>query len=49
MALAGPGEVLVSEALCEWLTNAGIALKEHGVHTLKGVPGEWRLYALAAT
>jgi serine/threonine-protein kinase len=45
-ALAGPGEVLVSRALRDFVAGSGWSFEERGVHELKGVPGEWRLYAV---
>ena len=44
--LAGPGEVLVSEAVKLHLVGSGIRVAEHGTHVLKGVPDEWRLFAV---
>jgi pimeloyl-ACP methyl ester carboxylesterase len=46
-ALAGPCEVLVSSTVKDLVAGSGIAFKDRGVHVLKGVPGEWRLYAVA--
>jgi class 3 adenylate cyclase/pimeloyl-ACP methyl ester carboxylesterase len=46
-ALAQPGEVLVSGTVKDLVAGSGIELVDRGVHTLKGVPGEWRLYAVA--
>ncbi|MGH7665566.1 MAG: adenylate/guanylate cyclase domain-containing protein [Gemmatimonadaceae bacterium] len=46
--LAHPGEVLVSEAVKLHLIGSGIATSEHGTEVLKGVPEEWRLYAIDA-
>lgn len=46
MALAGAGEVLVSEVVPAILTGSHIRFAERGQHHLKGVPGTWRLYAL---
>lgn len=45
-ALAGAGQVLVSSTVKDLVTGSGIQFEEHGSHTLKGVPGEWRLFAL---
>ncbi len=45
--LAKPGEVLVSNTVKDLVAGSGLAFEERGAHTLKGVPGEWRLYALA--
>jgi pimeloyl-ACP methyl ester carboxylesterase len=45
---AGPGEVLVSGTVRDLVAGSGLAFDERGVAELKGVPGEWRLYALSA-
>jgi class 3 adenylate cyclase len=44
---AGPGEVLVSGTVKDLVAGSGIEFEERGAHALKGVPGEWRLYAVA--
>jgi pimeloyl-ACP methyl ester carboxylesterase len=46
-ALAGPGEVLVSQTVRDLLAGSGLELLDRGVHPLKGVPGEWRVFAVA--
>jgi class 3 adenylate cyclase len=46
-ALAGPGEVLLSGTVKDLIAGSGIELVDRGSHELKGVPGEWRVYALA--
>jgi class 3 adenylate cyclase len=43
---AEPGEVLVSRTVIDLLEVSGLAFEDRGVHVLKGVPGEWRLYAV---
>jgi class 3 adenylate cyclase len=45
-ASAGPGEVLVSSTVKDLVVGSGLRFEERGVADLKGVPGEWRLYAL---
>jgi class 3 adenylate cyclase len=45
-ALAEPGEVLVSSTVKDLVAGSGIAFEDRGTHELKGVPGEWRLYAV---
>ncbi len=45
---AEPGEVLVSSTVKDLVAGSGIAFEDRGVHELKGVPGEWRLYAVGA-
>jgi class 3 adenylate cyclase len=47
-AEAGPGEVLVSSTVRDLVAGSGIAFEDRGVHALKGVPGEWRLFAVAS-
>jgi class 3 adenylate cyclase len=45
-ALAGPGEVLVSSTVKDLVAGSGIEFEDRGVHELKGVPGDWRLYCV---
>jgi pimeloyl-ACP methyl ester carboxylesterase len=47
-AQAGPGEVLVSQTVKDLVAGSGIAFEDRGGAELKGVPGEWRLYSVAA-
>jgi len=47
-SLAGTGEVLVSRTVKDLVAGSGIAFDDRGVQKLKGVPGEWRLYAVAS-
>ena len=42
-----PGEVLVSSTVKDLVAGSGIVFADHGVHELKGVPGEWRLFRVA--
>jgi class 3 adenylate cyclase len=46
-ALAEPGEVLVSGTVKDLVAGAGLEFEERGEHELKGVPGSWRLFAVA--
>jgi len=46
-ALAGPGEVLVSQTVRDLVAGSGLTFDDRGLHRLKGVPGDWRLFALA--
>ena len=46
-AAADPGEVLVSQTVKDLVAGSGIAFRERGLAELKGVPGDWRLYAVA--
>jgi class 3 adenylate cyclase len=43
--LAAPGEVLVSRTVSDLVVGSGIELQDRGSHALKGVPGEWQLFA----
>ena len=45
-AQAQPGEVLVSSTVKDLVAGSGIAFSERRVATLKGIPGEWHLYAV---
>jgi class 3 adenylate cyclase len=47
MAEAAPGEVLASSTVKDLVAGSGLSFSDHGAHTLKGVPGEWRLFAAA--
>ena len=44
-AHAGPGEVLVSGTVKDLVAGSGLEFEDRGTHELKGIPGEWRLYA----
>jgi pimeloyl-ACP methyl ester carboxylesterase/class 3 adenylate cyclase len=43
---ANAGEVLVSSTVKDLVAGSGLAFQERGSAELKGVPGEWRLYAV---
>jgi class 3 adenylate cyclase len=45
--LANAGEVLVSSTVKDLVAGSGIDFDDRGEHELKGVPGRWRLYAVA--
>lgn len=45
-ALAAPSEVLVSSTVREIVTGSRRVFQARGEHELKGVPGQWRLYAV---
>jgi class 3 adenylate cyclase len=47
-SLAQPSEVLVSSTVKDLVAGSGIPFVERGQHELKGVPGTWSLYAVAA-
>ena len=44
---AAPGELLTSSTTRELLAGSGIEFTDRGEHELKGVPGTWRLFAIA--
>jgi class 3 adenylate cyclase len=47
-ALAGPNDVLVSSTLRDLVIGSGLQFDDRGTHELKGVPGEWHLFAVAS-
>ena len=48
MAAAAPGEVLVSGTVHDLVAGSDYVLEDRGPHALKGVGGEWRLFAVRA-
>ena len=46
-SLAGPSEILVSQTVRDLTAGSGLDLADRGEHRLKGVPGAWRVYAVA--
>jgi pimeloyl-ACP methyl ester carboxylesterase/class 3 adenylate cyclase len=49
MAQAGPSEVLVSRTVKDLTAGSDIVFEDRGAHELKGVPGEWELFAVTGT
>ena len=45
-ALAEPGEVFVSSTVRDLVAGSGLRFADRGVHTLRGIPDEWRLCAV---
>ena len=45
-ATAGPDEVMVSSTVKDLVAGSGLQFADRGAHNLKGVPGEWRLFAV---
>jgi pimeloyl-ACP methyl ester carboxylesterase len=43
--LAAAGEVLVSSTVRDLVAGSGLKFTDRGLHALKGVPGDWRLFA----
>jgi class 3 adenylate cyclase len=48
MATASAGEVLVSRTVHDLVTGSDYVLEDRGAHTLKGMTGEWQLFAVRA-
>jgi class 3 adenylate cyclase len=46
--VAAAGEVLVSGTVKDLVAGSGIEFEDRGTRELKGVPGEWRLFAVSA-
>ena len=46
--LAGPNDVLVSSTLRDLVIGSGLEFEDRGARELKGVPGEWHLFAVAS-
>jgi pimeloyl-ACP methyl ester carboxylesterase len=44
-ALAGAGEVLASSTVRDLVAGSGLRFEPRGVHSLKGVPGQWQIFA----
>jgi class 3 adenylate cyclase len=43
---ANASEILVSSTVKDLVVGSGIGFDDRGLHTLKGVPGEWHLFAV---
>jgi len=46
-ALAGPSEILVSQTVRDLVAGSGLEFVDRGEYELKGVPGRWRVSAVA--
>ncbi len=44
--LASADEVLVSGTVKDSVAGSGLGFRDRGIHTLRGVPGEWKVYAV---
>jgi class 3 adenylate cyclase len=44
--LAGGGEVLVSSTVKDLVAGSGLSFQDRGFHSLKGIPGEWKLFTV---
>ena len=47
-AKAAAGEVLVSSTVKDLVSGSNTRFEDRGAHVLKGIPGEWRLFAVEA-
>jgi len=45
LAQAAASEVLVSSTVKDLVAGSGLRVRDRGTHPLRGVPGEWRLFA----
>ena len=45
-ALAKGGEVLVSSTVRDLVAGSGLKFADRGQHALKGVPGDWHIFAV---
>ena len=46
--VANAGEVLVSRTVTDLVAGSGIEFADRGIHQLKGVPGDWQLFAVTS-
>lgn len=46
MSKAEPGEILVSRTVKDLTAGAGLHFVDRGIHSLKGLPGKWDLFAV---
>lgn len=46
MSRADPGEVMASSTVKDLVVGSGLQFADRGMHALRGVPDEWRIYAL---
>jgi class 3 adenylate cyclase len=44
--LAGLGDILVSSTVKDIVVGSDARFEDRGQHSLKGMPGEWRLFSL---
>ena len=45
-AMAGDGEVLVSSTVRDLVIGSELSFEDRGRHALKGVPGDWQVFAV---
>jgi class 3 adenylate cyclase len=44
--VGGVGDIVVSRTVKDLVAGSGLDLRDHGVHSLKGIPDDWQLYRL---
>jgi class 3 adenylate cyclase len=44
---AAPGEVLVSSTVKDLVAGSGVEFEDRGTHELKGIRGDWRVFAVS--
>ena len=49
LSLAGPGEIYVTSIVHDVVAGGDTRFADRGVHELRGVPGEWRVYEVEET
>ena len=49
MALATAGEILVSSTVRDLVAGSDITFDDRGLHSLKGIPGEWRVFSVLSS
>ena len=49
MANAKGGEILVTKTVKDKVVDSGIRFQDRGTYELKGIPGQWRLFAVEQT
>jgi class 3 adenylate cyclase len=45
-AKADAGEILVSSTVKDLVVGSDLRFKQRGIHTLKGIPEDWRLFSV---
>jgi class 3 adenylate cyclase len=48
-ALAGGREVFVSQTVKDLVAGSGFTFEDQGIHALKGVPDDWRIYKMVSS
>jgi class 3 adenylate cyclase len=49
ITLAAPSEIVVSSTVKDLVVGSGILFADRGTHQLKGVPEEWRVFAVVGS